>query len=296
MAGFRNSTPNTNKQKTSKNGPQLLEAAVKAHKTGDITNAEKLYLNAINSGFHHEIAFSNLGVIYKNTGRREKAIAIYERAITINQNFADAHTNLGNLYKDLGNLDQALVSTLKSLELKPDNPDALITLGGICIDIGKLDQALASTLKSLELKPDNPNAHMNLGITHEILNELDNALESYAQSAKLIVHHKEESSLTSLISTSIILLQMNRIDDAKKALSNALEIELNKEMLPKSSSIKNKKHNKAYLYYLSKLIPKIPRIAPAAESQILHLGDSHCLTFTNQTIKFNEKNSLLNHL
>ena len=128
MAGFGNGIPARNKQKTSKNGPQLLEAAVRAHKKGDTTNAETLYIDAINSGFHHEIAFTNLGVIYKNSDRKEKAIAIYERAIAKNPNFADAYTNLGNLYKDLGNLDQALASTLKSLELKPDNSDALSNL------------------------------------------------------------------------------------------------------------------------------------------------------------------------
>ncbi len=131
MAGFGNRTNNTNKQKITKNGSQLLESAVRAHKTGDITKAEELYLNAINSGFHHEIALSNLGVIYKNTGREEKAIEIYKRAITKNPNFADAYTNLGNLYKDIGNLDQALASTLKSLELKGDNPDAVNNLKGI---------------------------------------------------------------------------------------------------------------------------------------------------------------------
>ena len=110
MAGFGNKTPNTNKKKIAMNGPQLLEAAIRAHTTGDITNAEVLYLNAINCGFHHETAFSNLGIIYKKTGREKKAIAVYKRAIAKNPNFADAHSNLGNLYKALGNLDQALTS------------------------------------------------------------------------------------------------------------------------------------------------------------------------------------------
>ena len=65
MARFGNKTPKRNKQKVTKNGAELLEAAVRAHKAGDIKNAEALYLEAIKSGFHHEIAFSNLGLIYK---------------------------------------------------------------------------------------------------------------------------------------------------------------------------------------------------------------------------------------
>ena len=36
--------------------------------------------------------------------------------------------NLGVIYKELGNLDKALAYTLKSLELKPDNPGALSNL------------------------------------------------------------------------------------------------------------------------------------------------------------------------
>ena len=126
---------------------------------------------------------------------------------------------------------------------------------------------------------------MNLGITYETLNELDSALESYTKSAKLIAQHNE-SSLTSLINTSVILLQTNRVYNAKKALSDALAITLDKEKALKSVSIKNKKHNNAYLTYLSRLIPEIPHIKTTSEHQILHLGESHCLAFTNQTIEF----------
>jgi tetratricopeptide (TPR) repeat protein len=212
MAGFGNSTPNKNKQKISKNGLQLLEAAIRAHKIGDITNAEALYLNAINSGFHHEIAFSNLGVIYKNTGREEKAIATYERAIAKKPNFADAYTNLGNLYKDLGNLDQALTSTLKSLELKPDNPDAHINLGSIHKDLGNLDQALTSTLKSLELKPDNPTAHMNLGAIYSKLRIHKSALNATLKSIEI-----QPDNHNAYVNLSEIY---NRINDTTKAIES----------------------------------------------------------------------------
>ena len=218
MAGFGNSTPNTNKQKISKNGPQLLEAAVRAHKSGDITNAETLYLNAINSGFHHEIAFSNLGVIYKNTNRQKEAVSIYKRAISSNPNFADAYLNLGNLLKDLGNLDQALASTLKSLELKPDNPTAHMNLGGIYKDLGNLDQALASTLKSLELKPDNPTAHMNLGGIYKDLGNLDQALASTLKSLEL----KPEASKALLI-LGDIKLALGETEEARKYFLATIE-------------------------------------------------------------------------
>ena len=72
---------------------------------------------------------------------------------------------------------------------------------------------------------------------------------------------------------------MNRAEDARKALSSALEIALNKEIVLKQTTTKNRKHNDAFLTYLRELIPKIPVIDSSSESQILHLGESHCLTF-----------------
>ncbi|WP_413681818.1 tetratricopeptide repeat protein [Prochlorococcus sp. MIT 1323] len=185
MKGFGKSELNKSVEKHNKSGRQLLKAAVKAHTAGNIQIAEELYLKAIDSGFHHEIAFSNLGVIYKNTDRKQKALEIYKQAISVNPSFADAYANLGNLLRDLGNLDQALASTLKSLELNPDNHTAHMNLGGIYKDLDNLDQALASTLKSLELKPDNHTAHMNLGGIYKDLGNLDQALSSTLKSLEL---------------------------------------------------------------------------------------------------------------
>ena len=70
MTGFGEQQENTpNIQSTKIIRSQLLEKAVKLHKGGQIAEAEIFYLQAIEAGFHHEIAFSNLGVIYKNTNR-----------------------------------------------------------------------------------------------------------------------------------------------------------------------------------------------------------------------------------
>ncbi|MDB4590010.1 tetratricopeptide repeat protein, partial [bacterium] len=89
MEGFGEQKENTrNIQSTNIIGPQLLEKAVKLHQGGQIAKAETFYLQAIEAGFHHEIAFSNLGVIYKNTNRIKEATEIYKRAILSNPLFA----------------------------------------------------------------------------------------------------------------------------------------------------------------------------------------------------------------
>ena len=60
-------------KKSYQNGPKLLEAG-SAHKIGDIKNAESLYLNSINSGFEHEVAFSNLELFTKRPIEKKKLL------------------------------------------------------------------------------------------------------------------------------------------------------------------------------------------------------------------------------
>ena len=227
----------------------------------------------------------DIGNIFNALQNDAEAIRLYKAALSIEQNYAPAINNLGLIAKRQGKLVAAEQLVKRACDLDQSFAPYHMNLGGIYKNLGKLDQALASTLKSLELKPNNPDALMNLGMTYETLNDLDSALESYTESANLIAQ-RNESSLTSLISASTILLQMNRAEDAKKALSKALAIAVNETTAPKQGSIKNKKNNNAYLSYLSKLIPEIPTTQNTEKPQILHLGESHCLAFTNQTIEF----------
>jgi protein O-GlcNAc transferase len=47
-------------------------------------------------------AYCNMGVIYKNTGRLEEAVAYYEKALALNPNFSIARTNMAIALTDLG--------------------------------------------------------------------------------------------------------------------------------------------------------------------------------------------------
>ena len=174
MAGFGKNSPNTKKQKIIKNGSKFLEEAIKAHQAGDIIKAEALYLNTINSGVHNATAFSNLGVIYKNSGRYKEAIGVYKRAISSNPKFAEAYTNLGNLLKDLGKLDQALACTLKSIELKPEASKALYSLGTIKMALGETQEAKKYLLYSIKSNPQEYGAYFELS---RILNTTEEAVE-----------------------------------------------------------------------------------------------------------------------
>ena len=60
--------------KNAKIGVQLLKEAVELHRSGNLLHAERLYLDAIEKGLDHEVAFLNLAVIYKNSERKRNKI------------------------------------------------------------------------------------------------------------------------------------------------------------------------------------------------------------------------------
>ena len=140
MAGFGREKGNKKKKATARQnnqikGESLYRRAISHHAKGDLINAEKEYREAIQTGFYHAAIFNNLGVICKNTGRKDEAILLYEKAMKINPNYPDSYSNLGNLLSEAGALEKALTFTLKSIELKPDNPNSYMNLGGIYKDL-----------------------------------------------------------------------------------------------------------------------------------------------------------------
>ena len=219
MAGFGTNDQTSNKPKNSKAGAKALESAVAAHKAGDIEKAETLYVKAISLGFHHEIAFSNLGVIYRYTDRHKEAVEAYRKAISISPRFTDAYLNISSLLIELGNLDQALDSTLKYLNLQPDCADGLLNLGIIHKGLGNLNQALDATHKSLQLKPNNPEAHMNLGCIFKDLGKLDQAIASTLKSLQL-----KPDNPTTYMNLGDIYKDLGNLDQAIASTLKSLQL------------------------------------------------------------------------
>lgn len=234
-------------------GAKSLEAAVRRHKEGALADAERLYRKAIESGFTHPIAFSNLAVIYKQTNRHQEAISCYTKAIAIHPEFADAHANLGTLLEERGELEPALTATRQAIALNPDlanphatlgaillrqgdptgalkaihsalkrNPnlaDAHLTAGLAWIRQGNLDQALAATLRAIELQPDFAEAHLNKGgiLLHQ--GQFEEALAATIRAIELQPEHTRAR-----LNLAGILKGQGRLDEALNATRIALEL------------------------------------------------------------------------
>jgi Flp pilus assembly protein TadD len=80
------------------------------NKIGDTAGAEDAFKKAIEANASQTVAYNELGIIYRRSGRLEEAAAIYNEGLKINPNDEDIHWNLGILYdRYLPNPAQALI-------------------------------------------------------------------------------------------------------------------------------------------------------------------------------------------
>ena len=70
------------------------------------------------------LVYNILGVVLKNQGKLNEAVASYQKALSLKPDYANAHNNMGNALKDQGKLDDAIASYQKALSLNPDHADA----------------------------------------------------------------------------------------------------------------------------------------------------------------------------
>ncbi|HDP69707.1 MAG TPA: tetratricopeptide repeat protein [Actinobacteria bacterium] len=100
-------------------------------------------------------AHLQLGNIYAQDGKLDKAVIEYKKALEINFNLAPAYYNLGYVYQSKKLIDNAIHNYKKTIELQPDYDPAYYNLGILYEEIGQMELAIIQFRKALELEPDN---------------------------------------------------------------------------------------------------------------------------------------------
>jgi tetratricopeptide (TPR) repeat protein len=80
------------------------------NKIGDTAGAEAAFINAIDANSRQIVAYNELGILYRRSGRLEEAASMYNQGLKINPNDERIHWNLGILNdRYLSNPAQALI-------------------------------------------------------------------------------------------------------------------------------------------------------------------------------------------
>jgi tetratricopeptide (TPR) repeat protein len=108
-------------------------------------------------------AYTNIGVVYYESGKFDEAVQQMQKALEIDPGDADTHYMLGATYVQQQKLDDAEKSFNKAIELKPDLAEAFTGLGNVQLARNKVDDAVKTLQRATSLQPDQAEAWLALG-------------------------------------------------------------------------------------------------------------------------------------
>jgi tetratricopeptide (TPR) repeat protein len=157
--------------------PDLTPQAIAHHKAGRLKEAEALYRQIARSGPapSQGAANYNLGVMLRERGELEEAVAVFRKAATLRPDHARTFNNLGAALESLGRLDEAETSLRRALTLQADYPNALYNLGNVLKATDRPAEAVEVYGRALALQPQDADAWGNAALALQALGRLDEA-------------------------------------------------------------------------------------------------------------------------
>ncbi len=282
---------------------------------GQLDEAKIETEKAIELNPNFDKAHLNLGVIFRSKGQLKEAEISTRKAIEINPDLAMAHSNMGVISKDLGKLQEAENSYRKAIEINPDCADIHYNLGGILIDLGKSQEAELSLRKAIELKPDFAGAYLNLGDVLRALGKLQEAELSLRKAIELkpsftnaylnlayLFQERGNYKNSNKTFTNILSLETTNINDKLKVLTQLHLNSLIEGKFSKFDQISNyakQLNNKQSSFDKYDFVFKLglelkDQKEQSNYSNLTHIGDSHCMSFSHQfTILKSKKRKLI---
>ncbi len=143
--------------------PNLTQEIEKTAKQIELTEFENKILNKNNSNegvlpFETEdldeayISF-NIGNLYYDLGKLEKALTYYDKALYIYPDFIDVWKYRGLIYFTSGRLQKAAACYNQIMNLDPEYPELWIDIGIIFFEMRKINEAKACYEKATEMNP-----------------------------------------------------------------------------------------------------------------------------------------------
>jgi len=288
--------------------------------------AVESYTKALELDANNAAACSNLGNVLFELSRYDEAIEYCKKAITLKPDFVEAYNNLGRALSKIDENDEALTIYNKAIEINPklaslyngkaavliekenytdaikncniaiqlnkNLADPYFTLGTALMYIGKYEESFINLKQALDIEKTN-------------ISMYDVLFQLYLQTnnhSKIDIHkyikHFKTTKFTNENMQVINYLAIDKFIDA--------DIKSTKEYLDKlmpfitKSSLSSQDPDTqqfiiAYYNYLQSMLKVIdPNIKiDNTLEKIYHIGESHSLSFANQTLSIEEKKYLV---
>lgn len=226
-----------------------LNAGISWYYVSNYPKAEQAFLAGLKLAQQKEdekfegMFFGNIGIVYNNQGRLEKALKAHQKAFQIHKKIgnqlgaASTLINIGIVYVNQGNLEEALKSCQQSLEIacKLDNllgqAQSLLNIGIVYRNQGNLEKSLKSYQQALEIARKLCDLHGqaaslgNIGIIYSQKGKREEALEVYQQSLEIYKNIGDQLGQANAFGNiGIIYFQKGKQEKALEAYQQSLEI------------------------------------------------------------------------
>jgi tetratricopeptide (TPR) repeat protein len=125
-------------------------------------DSETLFRHALAVTTNNDVAENNLGIVFLQQGKLDKAISLLQAAVDLRPDNSPAHENLAKALLQKGQVAEALIHYRKLLELQPDNMEVHNIVGTVLVQQGRVREGVEEWQKVLSIQPDNGNALSNL--------------------------------------------------------------------------------------------------------------------------------------
>jgi len=162
-----------------------LALGLQHHRSGELSQAERLYRQVLQTDPQNADALKYLGAVYLGQNRYAEAAASFQQTLRLRPQLAEVHNDLGVALAKQGKPDEAIASLRQAVRLRPDYPEAHNNLGIVLGGRGQLAEAITHYQQALRGKPDYAEAHNNIGLALMQQGHRGEAITHYQQALRL---------------------------------------------------------------------------------------------------------------
>lgn len=176
---------------------EKFNKAFELHKSGNLDEAEILYLEILEDDDKNAQVWNLLGMVNMQKFHLSKAQEYIQKAILISPN-PYFFENLAKVYLEMEDSEKAIELYSELLKVFPDNFSYLFNLASAYKLSNDNKKAIETYKKALEIEPNNVDAYYNLGHIYDNLGEPKEAVECYKKALNINPDDMETKYFASL--------------------------------------------------------------------------------------------------
>ena len=176
---------------TASDGNEDFQAALAAHRKGNLSAAAKVYAKVLEHNPAHAGANNNMGALLRDLGDEEEAVIYFTRALEVRPDLLETRYSLGVILMNLGDYKGARMHFRTVAKSAPSDSRALVGLAALDLRSGDSISALKEAKEACRRNAMDANAWSIIGVSNKELGHFTEAHLAYNRALDLDPNHAE---------------------------------------------------------------------------------------------------------